>query len=123
LFPAGGLTSFPGFEECPIAGVANAAENMPAAPLSWPHGFQVRALRVAPGARSPAHLREEEEVLMVHAGQLSIQWTDQSLMIGPGDTLTVPKNLTRVFVNEGREPAIVYVVRGGDHPGAARLVS
>ena len=123
LSAAGGLSRFPGFEECPIVGVANVAEDMPAAPLSWAHGFQLRALRVAPGARSPAHLREEEEVLMVHAGQLSIQWADGSLTMGPGDTLTVPKNLPRVFVNDGRERAVVHVVRGGDHPGAARLAS
>jgi mannose-6-phosphate isomerase-like protein (cupin superfamily) len=77
---------------------------------------------VAPGARSPAHLREEEEVLMLHAGQLSLQWAEGSLTMGPGDTLTVPKHLRRLFVNEGEEPTVVYVVRGGDHPGAARLV-
>jgi mannose-6-phosphate isomerase-like protein (cupin superfamily) len=58
---------------------------------------------------------------MVHKGQLGIQWAGQSLMMGPGDTLTVPKNLSRVFVNEGQEVAVAYVVRGGDHPGAARL--
>lgn len=121
LRPGGGLSKFPGFEECPIVGVANAAEQMPAAPLSWAHGFQVRALRVAPAARSPAHVRGEEEVLMVHKGQLGIQWAGQSLMMGPGDTLTVPKNLSRVFVNEGQERAVAYVVRGGDHPAAARL--
>jgi mannose-6-phosphate isomerase-like protein (cupin superfamily) len=121
LQPGGGMSRFPGFEECPIVGVANAAEQMPAAPLSWAHGFQMRALRVAPGARSPAHLRDEEEVLMVHTGQLGMQWADYSFTIGPGDTLTVPKHLRRVFVNEGREPVVVYVVRGGDHPGAAQL--
>lgn len=123
LSPAGGLSGFPGFEECPIVGVGNAAELVPPAPLSWAHGFQVRALHVAPGARSPAHLRQEEEVLLMHAGQLSIEWAHESLRMGPGDTLTIPKNLRRVFVNDGAERAEVYVVRGGDHPGAARLAS
>jgi mannose-6-phosphate isomerase-like protein (cupin superfamily) len=123
LSAAGGLSSFAGIEECPIAGVENAAERMPAAPLAWKHGFQLRALRVAPGARSPAHQRDEEEVLMLHSGQLSIRWPEGALTMGPGDTFTIPKNLSRTFVNEGREAAVAYVVRGGDHPGAARLAS
>jgi mannose-6-phosphate isomerase-like protein (cupin superfamily) len=121
LSAAGGLSRFPGFEECPIVGVANEAEGVPGSPLSWPHGFQVRALRVAPGAHCPAHLREEEEVLMMHSGQLSVRWTDGSLTLGAGDTLTVPKRLRRVFANEGREQAVAYVVRGGNHPRAANF--
>ncbi len=121
--PAGGLTDFAGFQECPIVGVANAAEGMPAAPLSWAHGFQLRELRIAPGARSPAHVRDEEEVLLVHSGSPVIEWNHGMLKLAAGDTLTVPKGLARIFANPGAERAVIHVVRGGDHPGAARMLS
>jgi mannose-6-phosphate isomerase-like protein (cupin superfamily) len=122
LAPSGGLSQFPGFEECPIVGCANAAEGADAGPVSWAHGFQLRALRIAPGARSPAHVREEEEVLLVHSGHPVVAWEGNAMTLGAGDTLTVPKQLARTFANTGNEVALVYVVRGGDHPAAARLV-
>jgi mannose-6-phosphate isomerase-like protein (cupin superfamily) len=123
LRPAGGLSVLPQFEECPIAGVANPAEHMPAAPLPWSHGFQLRALRIESGARSPLHTRSEEEVLMVHAGAPQIEWADGQLTLGPGDTLTIPKNLPRAFSNAGKARAVLYVVRGGDHPAAATFAA
>lgn len=122
LAPSGGLSAFAGFEECPIVGVANAAEHVAAGPISWPHAFQVRALRIAPGARSPAHVRAEEEVLLVHAGSAVIEWGGGTLTLGAGDTLTVPPGLPRIIVNAGDGVAVLYVVRGGDHPAAARVV-
>lgn len=122
LAPSGGLSAFAGFEECPIVGGANAAEHVPAAPISWVHGFQVRALRIAPGARSPAHVREEEEVLLVHAGRPVIEWNGGTLTLSAGDTLTVPPGLPRIMANTGEEVAALYIVRGGDHPAAARVV-
>lgn len=121
LLAAGNLSIAVGIEECPIVGVANPAEGMPAAPLSWPHGFQVRALRLAPGASLPWHVREDEEVMLVHAGEIRFDWLGGSLLIGPGDTLTVPKGALRRFANDASLPVAAYVVRGGDHPAAPRL--
>lgn len=123
LVPSGGLSSLPGFEECAIVGVANPAEGMAAGHMGWAHGFQVRALRIAPSARSVPHVRDEEEVLLVHAGQPRIEWAAGALDLGPGDTLTVPKGLVRTYSNPGTARAVVYVVRGGDHPAAARAVT
>lgn len=122
LAPAGGLSGVRGFKECPIVGAANPAEAMPAGPLSWPHGFQLRGLQIEPGARSHAHVREEEEVLLVQSGSPQIEWQGNVLQMGPGDTLTVPKGLARVFANSGRERAFIYVVRGGDHPAPAQVL-
>ncbi len=120
LQAGGGLTEVAGFKECPIVGVENLAEQMPAGKMSWAHGFQLRALDIAPQACSPPHSRDEEEVLLMHAGALSIQWAGGQLELRPGDTLTVPKGLTRTYLNNQAERAIVYVVRGGDHPQAVR---
>ena len=119
LAPAGGLSAVPGFRECPIVGVANPAELAPAGKMGWPHNFQVRALLVSPGAVAPAHVRAEEEVLLVHSGNVSIKWSGGALDLGPGDTLTVPIGLQRSYVNHGSQTAVVYVVRGGDHPKPA----
>lgn len=119
LKPAGGLSVIPGFEECPIAGPANPAENMPAGKLGWPHHFQLRALRIAPNARSPVNTRVEEEVLMVHEGYLGIEWSNGSLVLAAGDTLTVPKKLQRCYFNPDSKPSVTYLVRGGDHPHPA----
>ena len=116
LAPGGGLSAVKGFEECPIVGVANPAEHMAAGRLCWSHAFQVRALRMAAGSRSPPHSRAEEEVLLVHAGKPWIEWRGGRLELGPGDTLTVPKGLERSYGNAGAENAVAYVVRGGDHP-------
>lgn len=120
--PAGGLSVMHGFEESPIVGVASASEQMPAAPLSWAHGFHVRAVRIAADARSLPHVREEEEVLLVHSGNPTIEWAGGSLMLGPGDTLTVPSGLARIYASTGNEGATLYVVRGGDQPAAAQIV-
>jgi mannose-6-phosphate isomerase-like protein (cupin superfamily) len=119
----GGLSEFDGFAECPIVGVESPAEGSPAGPLSWAHGFQVRALAARAGAESPAHLRREEEVLFVHRGALTVEWADGSLTLAVGDTLSVPKDLVRAFRNETDSESLVFVVRGGDRPAAARVVS
>ena len=121
--PGGGLTAISGFEECPIIGVANAAENMPSGALAWPHRFQVRALRVMPGAQSPMHSRAEVEVLFVHCGTLRVEFDGGNLTLEPGDTFTVPIGMAHAFSNPGTERAVVYIVRGGDQPQAARWIS
>lgn len=116
LTSGGGLSQLPGVRECPVVGVANPAEGMPAARMDWPHGFQVRVLRIEPGSGTRAHVRLEEEVLMMHTGTLSITWPRGTLSISAGDTLTVPVGLPRDFSNHTDAPAFVFVVRGGDHP-------
>ena len=116
----GGLSRIPGFAECPIVGVANPAEAMPAGRMGWSHGFQVRAVKIDAGARSPPHRRLEEEVLLVHDGAIRLIWPDGSLSLNPGDTLTVPIGLPRAYLNDGSKRAVVYVVRGGDHPQPAQ---
>lgn len=113
---AGGLTAHPGLAEFPIIGSASPAEHLAAGKMAWPHGFQLRALHISPGARSPAHTREEPEVLLVHAGEPFIEWPGGRIALGPGDTLTVPIGIERIYGNDGRGEAQLYVVHGGDHP-------
>ena len=119
----GGLNRCAGIEECPIVGVASPAENIPAGPLAWAHGFQVRALRTRPEATTGRHVRTEEEVLLGHTSTLTVRTDEGELTVGPGDTLSIPAGITREFVNASREQSMTYVVRAGDYPAAPRWLT
>ena len=119
--PGGSFAHLPGVEECPIIGAENPPEGMPAGRLTWPHGFHLRALRLARSAVVPSHARLEAEVLLMHEGTIRIEWAEGSLELGPGDTLTVPIGLYRSYRCIGAETAQVYVVRGGDAPSPPRF--
>ena len=107
-----------GVAEYRVIGPANAAENLAAAPIDWPHGFHLRRVRLAEGARIRAHSRGEVEVLFVHRGELTITWASGEVRLGQGDHLTLPAGLSRGWRNNGNATADIIVVRGGDHPGA-----
>jgi quercetin dioxygenase-like cupin family protein len=111
-----------GVVERAIIGKANPAENIDAGKLAWPHGFHVRRLDLAPGGALDRHSRSEEEVVYVHRGQLAYEWDQQELVLEAGDVLTVPIGLAHGFRNASDEPAVVYVVRGGDAPSAPQWV-
>ena len=109
-----------GVAEYAMIGPASSAEAVPAGKMAWEHGFQVRRLDLQAGAELPFHAREEEEVVYLHRGSLSYQWDGGELLMEEGDGLTVPKHLMHGFTNPGADLALVYVVRGGDAPAAAR---
>ena len=88
----------------------------------WPHGFNLRGLRMGAGADVPAHVRAEEEVLFVHRGALAVRWAEGEVALGEGDTLSVPMGLARGF-RAGPAGAFVFVVRGGDAPAAPRFTA
>ncbi len=107
-----------GVEECPVIGVANPAEGMPAAPIGAPHGFQMRRVRMQPGAAIPRHARQEVEVLFVHEGSVEIDIAGQAFRLNKGDYFSLPVGMPRAWVNPGEARNDVQVVRGGDHPAA-----
>lgn len=119
--PRGPLSHLQGVAECPVVGPANPAENMPEGGMAWQHGFHVRALRLAPGAVIPWHQRLEEEVLLVHSGQLDFESPAGALTLSPGDTFTVPIGLRRRYRCPMHTATEVYVVRGGDAPAPPRF--
>ncbi len=107
-----------GVEECLVIGIANEAENVPAAPISTPHGFQVRRIRMIPGASVPAHARNEVEVLFVHSGGVQIEIGGNVVQLGTGDYFSIPAGMFRAWKNTGSEKNDIQVVRGGDKPAA-----
>jgi len=116
------LTAGTPVSECPIIGGASEAEGIPAGKMDWQHGFSVRALDFPPGSAIGSHRRTEEEVIFVHAGQLSVEWDEGAVDLGAGDTLSVPIGLARRFANPGATPTRAYVVRRGDRPAAPEFV-
>ncbi len=82
----------------------------------WPHGFNLRQLTLVTGAYVPMHARGEAEVLMVQSGTIEVSWADGNVILGAGDTFTVPVDLDRAFRNTASVDAVVFVVRGGENP-------
>ncbi len=117
LLAAGGIA------ETPIVGVQQPGGEDPVGPgkLEWPHGFQLRHLRIAPGIASACYRRHQEEVLFVHEGQLAVETLDAVVELGAGDLFTSPIDATRRIRNTGNAPAEVYSVLGSDAPTAERV--
>ncbi|MFN2287514.1 MAG: cupin domain-containing protein [Chromatocurvus sp.] len=109
-----------GVAEKPVIGDANPAEDMPAGKLSWPHGFHLRRLELSEGRSTPMAARGEPEVLFVHQGQIQLHWDGGELALQSGDVFTAPIGVPHAYRHAGGSPAVVFVVRGGDHPSAAR---
>ncbi|WP_299626326.1 cupin domain-containing protein [Pelagibius sp.] len=113
-----------GVEECPVITTAPTGDGFRPGPIVgwWPHGFALRCLKMRSGARVPRHIRDEEEVIFVHRGALTVGWDGSEVVVGAGDTLTVPKGLARAFQAGISGDTVAFVVRGGDAPGAPRFV-
>lgn len=109
--------------EFPLIGAANKAENLGAGRMAWQHGFCVRYITVDPGVATKKHIRHEEEVVFVHAGQLTVRVSGEQFDMTAGDTLTIPVGLERTFINQSKDVVEAYVVRGRDKPQAAELVT
>ena len=97
------------------------ADGFAAGPIigHWQHDFTLRRLKLETGATIPPHARAEQEVIFVQSGTLEVNWADGKLIIGAGDTLTVPVGLAHGFRNPTSADAIAFVVRGAASPGRA----
>ena len=69
----------------------------------------------------PAHSRAEQEVIFVQSGTLEVTWADGKLIMGAGDTLTVPVGLVHGFRNPASADAIAFVIRGAAAPAAPQF--
>lgn len=113
-----------GVQEAPLIVPAATGDGFPAGPITgwWRHGFNLRQLALASGAYVPHHVRHEAEVLFIQEGTLEVAWEDGSIVMGAGDTLTVPVGLPRSFRNTASVPAVAFVVRGTDSPAMPDFV-
>ena len=109
-----------GVKEAGIIVPQQTGDGFPPGPIVgwWPHDLNLRLLTLESGAYVPLHARREVEVLFVQSGTLQVSWDDGELMLmmGTGDTLSVPVGLAHAFRNTSSVPAQVFVVRGTDAP-------
>ena len=108
----------PGVEEAGVIVPTATRDHFPAGPITgwWPHGFNLRRLSLESGAYVAPHSREDAEVLIVQTGTVTVQWDGGELVLGAGDTLSIPIGLRRAFRNAASTLAQVFVVRGTDDP-------
>ena len=105
-----------GLKELPIIGAASEQEGLGAGRMGWPHGFHLRHIIVDPGASTKMHCRDEEEVILMQSGELTVHLPDGDLCIGRGDVFTVPIGMPRAFSNAEDSALEAY-------PGALVLVT
>ena len=105
-----------------IIGTASEEEGLSAGKMAWPHGFHVRHIALETGASSKTHVRDEEEVIFVHAGRLTVHFDEGDVTMEVGDVFTIPVGMPRTFSNTSAELAEVYSVHGGDSPKPPRII-
>ncbi len=113
-----------GVEEAGVIVPRATDDGFPAGPITgwWPHGCNLRLLTLQTGAYVPLHLRREAEVLIIQEGVIEVSWAEGSILLGPGDTLTVPVGLAHAFRNTASVPAVAFVVRGTENPAMPLFV-
>ena len=110
----------PGVEEAALIGDVDAKDGFKAGPIvgHWQHDFALRRLKLETGATIARHSRAEQEVIFVQSGTLEFNWDGGKLMMGAGDTLTVPVGLMHGYRNPASADAIAFVIRGTAAPAA-----
>jgi len=114
-----------GVEERALITPQPTRDHFAAGPITgwWPHGFNLRELVLQTGAYVPLHARSEAEVLFVQEGTLEVSWADGAIVMGAGDTLTVPIGLPHAFRNTASVPCTAFVVRGTEDPALPTFLS
>ncbi len=89
--------------------------------IAIPHGFNIGGARQPPGCINSQHSHETAEVFVVHSGTwaflLGPNREDGQVVLGPGDTISIPTHVFRGFENVGDDTGFMFAVLGGDDPG------
>jgi mannose-6-phosphate isomerase-like protein (cupin superfamily) len=115
----------PGVEEASIIAPQATADGFGPGPITgwWRHGFNLRHLTLQSGAYIPTHSRAEAEVIFIQQGTLEITWANGTILMGAGDTLTVPTHLPHALRNTASVPLQAFIVRGSDSPALPAFAS
>lgn len=85
------------------------------------HGFNIGGARQPPGCINSQHSHETAEVFIIHTGTwafyLGSDCDDGEVVLGPGDSISIPVNVFRGFKNVGEDVGFMFAVLGDDDPG------
>ena len=107
-----------GAQIAPVIGFGMTQNRNHAAPITNPHGFSAEWLRIAPGQTVGPFLLDEKMVMMMHDGQLKLDYGDgggASVTLNAWDTYSVPGGVFRTLTATGDTPVEALVVLSGDH--------
>ena len=76
------------------------------------HGFSVSQFSVDPDKSITAYRYAGPEVIFVHRGEIEVEMPDETWVLGPGDTATIPKGILRHYKNKSRISADFVRVQG-----------
>lgn len=85
-------SELPGIGHLTLAGSENGLRNL----SIWKQS-------IAPGAATPAHRHDCEEVVLITAGRGELELEARSYAFGPDTTLIIPRNALHQIVNIGDE--------------------
>lgn len=106
-----------GAQIAPVIGFGMTQNRDHAAPITNPHGFSAEWLRIEPGQSVGSFSIDEKMVLMMHEGQMRIDYSDgdATVTVNAWDTYSVPAGLQRTFTATGDTAVEALVVLSGDH--------
>ena len=79
-----------------------------AGPLDWDHGFEVERFDIAPGEEIAWHGDDGVDVIFIHRGSATVPCADGEVMLGEGDTISLPVGLPRLLQSD--EGAVAFLV-------------
>lgn len=82
----------------------------PDAPLNWPHDFTLDRLHLQNDVSVEMDNVSRPTVLFVQSGHARIAWNSDGLTLGPGDTMTVPADVSISLGSS--DDAVLYRVEG-----------
>lgn len=107
-----------GAQIAPVIGFGMTQNRNHTAPITNPHGFSAEWLRIEPGQSVGPFILDEKMVLMMHEGQLQLDYGDgggASVALNAWDTYSVPGSVFRTLTATGDTAVEVLVVLSGDH--------
>jgi quercetin dioxygenase-like cupin family protein len=79
-----------------------------AGPLDWEHGFCMERFDIAPGEEIGWEGEDGVDVLFVHRGVVSLPCAGGDLLLGAGDTISLPAGLVRLL--RSPDGAVAFLV-------------
>jgi len=77
-------------------------------PIDWEHGFCMERLDIGAGEEIEWDRDDGVDVLFIHRGHATIPCADGTLMLGEGDTMSLPAGLRRMVQSDGG--AVAFLV-------------